>query len=430
MRDGEIKKRHESQFERSTLHPFLHLHTPFKTRQDLTTTSQMNLDSPLGFFFIVVFLLYLRNILITTKFDVLKYIKKIFKMSIQYIFNTKQKTTQKNQRILITTDHMRKPHVHAFLYISSQPQNVLTFVRTTTMASTFSPKHSHGYAIRSISLPTRSHPNTVRIEEELNKLKSWEVSSTSEAERIFFGLSGLAELYKCMEDLLKLPLTQQALSLHQNQKWVDELLDCPLRFLDILGETRDAMMLMKGNVRDLQSALRRRKVGDFVIENHVSSYWSLRRNTRKQCTKSLVLLKHSEGSSSSFPLDLNHHLSAVVRVVREASFITSCIFQSLVSFLSSPILRSKVNNKWTFVSRVMRKGTLVQNVNELEKVDLALCRMVMDNADKDFEAENIQCANKELEAVVVVIEGLENGLDCLFKRLINTRVSFLNIVSN
>ncbi|QCD91168.1 hypothetical protein DEO72_LG4g2132 [Vigna unguiculata] len=298
------------------------------------------------------------------------------------------------------------------------------------MASTFSPKHSHGYAIRSISLPTRSHPNTVRIEEELNKLKSWEVSSTSEAERIFFGLSGLAELYKCMEDLLKLPLTQQALSLHHNQKWVDELLDCPLRFLDILGETRDAMMLMKGNVRDLQSALRRRKVGDFVIENHVSSYWSLRRNTRKQCTKSLVLLKHSEGSSSSFPLDLNHHLSAVVRVVREASFITSCIFQSLVSFLSSPILRSKVNNKWTFVSRVMRKGTLVQNVNELEKVDLALCRMVMDNADKDFEAENIQCANKELEAVVVVIEGLENGLDCLFKRLINTRVSFLNIVSN
>lgn len=84
----------------------------------------------------------------------------------------------------------------------------------------------------------------------------------------------------------------------------------------------------------------------------------------------------------------------------------------------------------------MRKGVLQlqcnnqeENVNELEKVDLALCRMVMDNATKDFEAENIQFAHKELEAVVVVIEGLENGLDCLFKHLINTRVSFLNIVS-
>ncbi|BAT99920.1 hypothetical protein LR48_Vigan06g056700 [Vigna angularis] len=300
------------------------------------------------------------------------------------------------------------------------------------MASIFSPKHSHGYAIRSISLPTRSHPNTLRIEEELNKLKSWEVSSSSEVERIFFGLSGLAELYKCMEDLLKLPLTQQALSLDQNQKWVDELLDCPVRFLDILGETRDAMMLMKGNVRDFQSALRRRKVGDLVIQNHVSSYWSLRRNTRKQCTKYLVLLKNTEESSfgASPPLDLNQHLSAVVRVLREASLITSCIFQSLMSFLSSPILRSKVTNKWRFVSRVMRKGRVVQNVNELEKVDLALCRMLMDNPAKDFEVENIQFAHKGLEAVLVVIEGLENGLDCLFKHLINTRVSFLNLVSN
>ncbi|CAJ1930842.1 unnamed protein product [Sphenostylis stenocarpa] len=270
-------------------------------------------------------------------------------------------------------------------------------MKRATMASTFLPKHSHGYAIRSISLPTRSHPSTIRIEEELNKLKSWEVSSSSEVERIFFGLSGLAELYKSMEDLLKLPLTLQALFHHHNQKWVDELLDCPVRFLDILGETRDAIMLMKGNVRDLQSALRRRKVGDLVIESHVSSYWSLR----------------SEGSSfgASPLLDLNHHVSAVVRVLREASLITSSIFQ------------------------VIRKGALVQcnneqeNVNELEKVDLALCRMVMDNLDKDFEAENIQSAHKELEGVVVVIEGLENGLDCLFKHLINTRVSFLNIVS-
>ncbi|KAK7307446.1 hypothetical protein VNO77_40522 [Canavalia gladiata] len=300
--------------------------------------------------------------------------------------------------------------------------------------STFSPKHSRGYGIRSISLPTRSHPSTVRIEEELNKLKSWEASSSSQVERILFGLSGLAELHKFIEDLLKLPLTQQALSHHHNQKWVDELLECPVRFLDILGETRDAIMLMKGNVGELQSALRRRKVGDSVIESHVYAYWSQRRNTRKECTKSLLLLKQKDGSfGASPPLDLNHHLSAVVRVLREASLITSSIFQSLVVFLSSPILKSKLN-KWAFVSKLMHKGVLQcnnheENMNELEKVDLVLCRMVMDNPNKDFEAENIQSAHKELEAVVVVIEGLENGLDCLFKRLINTRVSFLNIVS-
>jgi len=46
-------------------------------------------------FFFSVSLLYLHNTLITTNFDVLKYIKKIFKISIQCIFNAEQKTTSK-----------------------------------------------------------------------------------------------------------------------------------------------------------------------------------------------------------------------------------------------------------------------------------------------------------------------------------------------
>ncbi|KAK7258134.1 hypothetical protein RIF29_32614 [Crotalaria pallida] len=322
--------------------------------------------------------------------------------------------------------------------------------------SSSSKHYSSHYGIRSISLPTRSHPSTAKIEEELNKLKSWdwEASSSptpsSKVETISYALSGLADLYKCVEDLLKLPLTQQALLglHHQNEKWVDdELLDCPVRFLDILGQTRDAIMSMKGGVRELQSALRRRKVGDLGMESHISSYWSLRRKMRKECTKSLLLLKQIDESFGAFtPLDLDHHLSSVVRVLREASLITTSIFQSLVVFLSPPIFKSRHNNsssyssKWAFVSRVMQKGLLVcnnqqENINELEKVDLALSRMVMDNNNnnnnpsKDLEAEKIQAAHKELEAVVVVIEGLENGLDCLFKHLINTRVSFLNILS-
>ncbi|RDX57961.1 hypothetical protein CR513_62761, partial [Mucuna pruriens] len=306
--------------------------------------------------------------------------------------------------------------------------------------ATFSPKHSSKYGVRSISLPSRSHPTTVRIEEELTKLKSWEASSSSSSsipkvETICCGLSGLAELYKCIEDLLKLPLTQQALCQHQNEKWVNELLDCPVRFLDLLGKTRDAILLMKGSVEEVQSALRRRKVGDLDMESHLSAYWSLRRSMRKECTKSLLLLKQMDHEScgASPPLDLSDHLSAVVRVLTEASWITSSIFQSLVVFLSSPILKLKPN-KWAFVSRLMQKGVFAHNnhqgnVNELEMVDFALNTLIVDNLSKDAEAEKIQSAHGRLEALVVAIEEIENGLECLFKRLINTRVSFLNIFS-
>lgn len=297
-------------------------------------------------------------------------------------------------------------------------------------------KHSSKYGVRSISLPTRSHPSTIQIEEELIKLKSWETSSssTSKVEAICFGLTGLTELYKCIEHLLKLPLTQQALSQHKNEKWVDELLDFPLRFLDLLSKTRDDVLLMKGKVEELQSVLRRRKVGD--MENHVAEYWSLRRKMRKECTKSLLLLKQIDGSigSSFFQLDLNNHLCSIVKVLIEASLITSSILQSLVVFLSSPILRSKVN-KWSLVSRLMQKGVFGcdnqnENINELEKVDFGVSSlMIMENLSKDAEAEKIQSAHGRLEALVVAIEGIENGLECLFKRLINTRVSFLNIIS-
>ncbi|CAI8608952.1 unnamed protein product [Vicia faba] len=300
--------------------------------------------------------------------------------------------------------------------------------------ATFStnPKHSSKYGVRSISLPTRSHPTTVQIEEELTKLKSWETSSSSKSETICFGLSGLTKLYKCIEELLKLPLTQQALSQHKNEKWVDELLDSPLKFLDLLSKTRDEILLLKGKVEELQSVLRRRKVGDSDIENHVAEYWCLRRKMRKECTKSLLLLKQIDGSigSSLFSLDLNNHLSAVVKVLIEGSLVTSTILQSLVVFLSSPILRSKVN-KWSLVSRLMQKGVFgcENNINELEKVDFGVSGLVIENLRKDGVVEKIQSAHGRLEALVVAIEGIENGLECLFKRLINTRVSFLNIVS-
>ncbi|KAI4327810.1 hypothetical protein L6164_020228 [Bauhinia variegata] len=300
--------------------------------------------------------------------------------------------------------------------------------------ATFSSKNSSRYGIRSISLPARSHPSTARIEEELNKLRSWEASSASKVKTICSGLSGLVVLYKCIEDLLKLPLTQQALAQHQNEKWVDELLDCPVKFLDVLGNTRDAILLLKGSVGELQSAVRRRKVGDLGIETHVSAYFSLRRNVRKVCTKSLVILKQMDASSdASPPLDLKNHVSAVVRVLREASLITSSIFQSLLLFLSSQLLKSKPS-KWAFVSRLAQKGVLVCNnqqegVNELEKVDFALNALVTNDSGKVVEADKIESAKRRLQGLVVGIEGIDNGLECLFRHLINIRVSFLNIIS-
>ncbi|MED6194001.1 hypothetical protein PIB30_024311 [Stylosanthes scabra] len=308
-------------------------------------------------------------------------------------------------------------------------------MKRATMA-TF--KHSSKYGVRSISLPTRSHPTTIQVEEELNNLKSWD-SSSSKVETICHGLLGLGKLYKCIEDLLKLPLTQQALGQHKDEKWVNEFLDCPLRFLDLLGKTRDSILLMKSSVEDLQSSLRRRRnLGNLDIEGCISSYWSLRRNIRKDSSKNLLFLKQIDDGSFFFLDDDDNHLCALVRVLRESSLITSSIFQSLFVFLSSSILKSKPT-KWAFVSRLVHKGVLIscnnnqqENLNVLEKVDLSLSNLellIMENLNKEEVGEKIQSTNTRLEALVLGIQGIEEGLECLFKHLINTRVSFLNIIS-
>ncbi|XP_050377274.1 uncharacterized protein LOC126794567 [Argentina anserina] len=306
------------------------------------------------------------------------------------------------------------------------------------MAS-FSPKPTKRYNVRSISMPTRSHPTTVRIEEELNKLKSWEATSTSsncsKADSLCKGLSGLKDLYSCIEELLHLPLTQKALSLHQNEKWVEELLDGSVKYLDVCGNTRDIILTMKESVRELESAVRRRMVGDSSVQDSVVAYVSFRKKMKKEVVKVLATLKQMDHKNEVFPLDLDNHLAAVVRVLREGSLITSSIFQSLLLFLSTPVSKPRAS-RWSLVSVLVQKGVLAcensqhKTMNGMECVDIAISNLFVDNASEDVEPEKIESAQRKLEILDESIEGLEDGLDGLFRLLIHTRVSFLNILSH
>ncbi|KAF7809605.1 DUF241 domain protein [Senna tora] len=126
---------------------------------------------------------------------------------------------------------------------------------------------------RSISLPSRPHPTTIELHQQLHKLKTWEStsSSSSSSHSICTSLSMLDDLYTSLDDLLHMSSTQQAISHHQNEPCVEELLEASLRVLDICGITKDTLLLqIKENVRSLHSALRRRKQ-DSCVERSVGS---------------------------------------------------------------------------------------------------------------------------------------------------------------
>lgn len=308
-------------------------------------------------------------------------------------------------------------------------------LKIVTMAA-FSPKSTPPYNVRSVSFPARSHPSVAKLEQELNKISSWQVPTSLKAETVLGRLSSLGEIYRCVEDLLNLPMTQQALLQHQNEKLMNDMLDDLMRYLDVCGKTRDAAVLMKESIRDIQSALRRSKAGgELSIESNVNAYFCAKKKMKKEVAKSLASLKHADNIFGDSPLfnASDHLLSAIVRVLREASLVTVSIFRSLLLFLSVPMLKPRPS-KWYLVSKLVHKGVVTcegqqENLSELETVDAALASLMVPNSGKDFEARDIHSVQKRLGILDTSIEEIENELDSLFRHLIHARVSLLNILS-
>ncbi|GAA0141325.1 hypothetical protein LIER_35372 [Lithospermum erythrorhizon] len=270
--------------------------------------------------------------------------------------------------------------------------------------------------IRSHSLPTGSHPTISNIEQILNKFKSIESSTTPSALAISNGLCRLVELYNSMDDLLNLPQTLQALSNYQNVKLVDELLDCPVKFLDICGFTRDIVSQVKENVRDLQSSLRRRK-GDLSIESSITKHTSFRKKMKKDAKKHISILKKMDQAIESSILGVDQDVSYVIRVLREINTMSISVLQLVLIFLTAS---KKKSSKWS-ISRTLNKGRVACEgqqacLNELETVDDALCK-------------KSSTLHQDLGKLETSIEVIERGLEGISRCLIRSRTSLLNIVS-
>ncbi|OIT19120.1 PREDICTED: uncharacterized protein LOC109221850 [Nicotiana attenuata] len=275
---------------------------------------------------------------------------------------------------------------------------------------------------RSISLPSRSHPATQKIEEELSKLKNWEFSASPTAEAVYNGLLGLGEVYKCMPDLLNLPLTLQAFSQCQDKKWVDDILDKSVRFLDICGATREIVSQFKENVKDVQSLLRRRK-GDLSMEASCSiNYVSFRKKMKKDAKNLVTILKKMDHEVVEV-MEVDQLVSAVIRVLREVTTMGISVFQMVFVFLSAPI--SKPISKWSLVSRLVNKGDQ-DNVNEIESADFALNSLFKNGYN---EVEKLHFVQSKLENLEAHFECIEDGLDNIFRCLIRSRSTLLNVVS-
>ncbi|EEF40666.1 conserved hypothetical protein [Ricinus communis] len=290
--------------------------------------------------------------------------------------------------------------------------------------------------VRSISLPSREHPISLKFDAVLNHLKSWQILSASEtapfgAESFQIGLVGLAELYNYVEQIFLTPQAQQAIIHYQNGKLVEEALDGSLTLLDTCGTAKDLLLMMKEHVLALQSAFRR-KGGNSSNKSNIYAYINSRKKVQKDIGKCLVALKKLEtkvGCPDVFDADQN--VSMVVRVIREASIITISIFRSLLLFLSMPGMKTR--SGWASVSKLISlrssssdKGE--DHINEIKSLDLSLSSLheQLQAGDPKAEVKRIQTL---LEAVNLSLDSLEAELECMSRCLVQNRVSLLNILT-
>ncbi|KAK2660860.1 hypothetical protein Ddye_007393 [Dipteronia dyeriana] len=286
---------------------------------------------------------------------------------------------------------------------------------------------------RNNSLPSRSHPLIVNVEDQLQRLRaSISLEATPSSTSILCqNLACLKDLFDCVDNMLQLPLARKALCNEQQEhKCVEDVLDGSLRLLDMCGNTRDLFSYAKSCAQELESSLRRRNVCEFSLANEIDKYMISRKKVDKMVRKCSSNLKDDNLAIS----DQELVVVAIVDLLREVESVSFTLFNSLLSFVSPYKARSKSSTGWFLVSKFIqsKRASCEEQENEeldsLEKLDCVLYDLVRNK--KGIDTMQLQKTQKGLQALESTMQEIEGGLECVFRCLIKTRVSLLNILNH
>ncbi|KAL2944808.1 Serine carboxypeptidase-like 45 [Bienertia sinuspersici] len=276
------------------------------------------------------------------------------------------------------------------------------------------------YHTRSLSFPSKAHPFVEQFDEQLSRLRSSQAASTSSSS-LNQTLSDLKDLYCTVDELLQLPINQQVVSQNVHSKWTEQVLDGSLRLLDICSTSRDVLVQSKEGLQDIQSVLRRRCSGELNINNEIAQYLNTRKSSKKMIKKSLKNIKESQQTTCD---------NAVESMLKDVEAITIDIFKSVLSYIGGARLESQ-KTKWSLVNKLMNQGSNTEAKSTNSKFDVVEATLEPIIKNKYgiilLQVENMRCQMTKLE---FEIQSLDESLDSLFRHLVKTRATILNILSN
>ncbi|KAK6121517.1 hypothetical protein DH2020_044728 [Rehmannia glutinosa] len=272
---------------------------------------------------------------------------------------------------------------------------------------------------RSSSLPSRSHPLIPQFNEHLQRLNSNNNNSTSSSlSSITKKLQNLENLHNCIDDLLLLPHTHQVFARECHEKWVEEILDGYLGLVDACATAKDFIVHTKEYVLNLLSVLRRRRDNS---DDHLSVFVSSRKMTKKMIQKSLRNISSFKNKPCIVALDKDQETIAIISMLKEAESITLELIEALLLSIAGIKGHSRPRG-WALVSRLLKINSKDTTL-EFAELDATLCKIV------SFRTSKCDILQNQLRDMDEIIRVVEETLECLFKRLIKSRVSLLNMLS-
>jgi hypothetical protein len=234
--------------------------------------------------------------------------------------------------------------------------------------------------LRSISLPSRLHSSEAVVQQELCILEAVISSPSTCIVTMCESLGRLGDIYSNVEEMTHLPSNQVCSS--QQRKMLDAEIESSLELLDLCNTMQEIFVELKAIIQDLQVALR--KGDDATVQAKIQSYSRLVKKAKQSFKKACK--KVTPASTDC----------AIIRLLTKAREITISLLESTLQLLSKQI--------------EMPKQSLVSKAFSKRKAAV--------------------CEEDQLQVLESSIGDLESGAGHLFRILVQSRVSLLNILSS
>ncbi|CAE5958063.1 unnamed protein product [Arabidopsis arenosa] len=220
-------------------------------------------------------------------------------------------------------------------------------------------------------------------------------------------LEGLRELQDCANYLLDhCPEARESLCQQGKENWIEQVSEASLIMLDVCNVSKDVMALVRHGLQDLQLTLR---CNGSNLTEKIAAYNRYRNKLKKETLKCLNSLKSIEGGGRGTMemQSIEQNLLFVGEVLKEVRRAVVTMVESLFSLVCAPWLERK------------------PSIGSYSSIfTMQFCCF-----DDAWDEVAMQSASTRLEAAEITVEELEIELECIFRRLIQTRVSLLNILT-